>query len=84
MLQLAPIVAVFYAAYFLVTNYIILNLIIGTVLEQFIVRNQEKRKLQRRAAIRTAANLQVPLYAVTEPGTGAWVCLPSSEAMLPS
>ena len=60
MLQLAPIVAVFYAAYFLATNYIILNLIIGTVLEQFIVRNEEKRKLQRRDAIRTAANLQVP------------------------
>lgn len=57
--QSAPIVALFYAGYFMATNYIILNLIVASVLEQFVVRDSEKRALQRRQAIRRAANAQV-------------------------
>jgi Ion transport protein len=58
-LQSAPIVALFYALYFLATNFILLNLIVAAVLEQYSVRDSEKRALQRRAAIRSAANTQV-------------------------
>ena len=58
-LQSGPLVAVFYPAYFLFTNFIILNLVIASALEQFVVRDSEKRSLQRRRAIREVAAKQV-------------------------
>lgn len=59
LMQSAPIVAVFYAFYFLATNFILLSLIVAAVLEQYSARDSEKRALQRRQAIRRVANTQV-------------------------
>lgn len=71
--QAAPIVALFYALYFLVTNFVLLNLIVAAVLEQYSVRDGEKRALQRRAAIRRAANTQARV-CLKKPGAAS--CAP--------
>ena len=53
--------AIFFCLCFILTSFVVLNLIIPVVLEQFELRDSHKRELQRREVLSALAHKQVRL-----------------------